>query len=214
MSEDTARPTCFASTLLGTFLLIGILAPIGSSVSGTDLALHQIPTLVCLLYLVLGFRRHPYDRVSYGLIFLFMVIHTIGARYLYSNVPYDDWSEALFGFRPTEYFGHTRNHFDRFVHFVFGLWIFRPARQLVEQRTRSSYVMRALLAVAIIVTIGALYEILEWAIAVGLAPETAERYNGQQGDMWDAQKDQALALVGALIAWAVGWTVKTLKKSR
>lgn len=212
MNEDATRPTRFASALLGLFLLIGILAPIGSSVGGTDLALHQVPTLVCLLYLVLGFRTQPYDRVSYVLIFLFMVVHTIGARYLYSNVPYDDWSDALFGFRPTEQFDLARNHFDRFVHFVFGLWIFRPARQLVDQRTRSSDLMSALLAIAIIVTIGAVYEILEWGIAAVLAPETAERYNGQQGDIWDAQKDQALALVGAMLAFAVGWAAKALRR--
>ena len=33
-----------------------------------------------------------------------------------------------------------------------------------------------------------------------MAPETADRFNGQQGDYWDAQKDMALALAGALVA--------------
>ena len=34
-----------------------------------------------------------------------------------------------------------------------------------------------------------IYEWIEWLIAIGLSPEQAESYNGQQGDMWDAHKD-------------------------
>ena len=48
----------------------------------------------------------------------------------------------------------------------------------------------------------ALYEIFEWALALGMAGDVAERYNGQQGDMWDAQKDMALAALGAFVAAA------------
>lgn len=43
------------------------------------------------------------------------------------------------------------------------------------------------------------YELIEWAIAVGLSPEQAENYNGQQGDMWDAHKDMLLATIGAIL---------------
>jgi putative membrane protein len=43
------------------------------------------------------------------------------------------------------------------------------------------------------------YELIEWAIAIGLSPEEAENYNGQQGDMWDAHKDMLLATIGAII---------------
>ena len=48
-----------------------------------------------------------------------------------------------------------------------------------------------------------LYELFEWGIATTLSPEAAEAYNGQQGDMWDAHKDMALALVGGIIAAAM-----------
>ena len=53
-----------------------------------------------------------------------------------------------------------------------------------------------------VLAIGALYEIFEWMLTLGLSPEAAEQYNGQQGDMFDAPKDMALALLGALI-WMI-----------
>jgi putative membrane protein len=55
-------------------------------------------------------------------------------------------------------------------------------------------------SVQVVVSTGALYELFEWLVAVSLAPGAAEAYDGQQGDMWDSQKDMAIALLGALIA--------------
>ena len=46
-----------------------------------------------------------------------------------------------------------------------------------------------------------IYELFEWGIAVSLSEGMAESYNGQQGDMWDAHKDMALAMLGSLMAW-------------
>ena len=43
------------------------------------------------------------------------------------------------------------------------------------------------------------YELIEWWIAMGLSPEDAENYNGQQGDVWDAHKDMFLATIGAIL---------------
>ena len=43
------------------------------------------------------------------------------------------------------------------------------------------------------------YELFEWALTLVLSPEDAEGYNGQQGDMFDAQKDMALAMLGSTL---------------
>jgi putative membrane protein len=48
--------------------------------------------------------------------------------------------------------------------------------------------------------VSAAYEVFEWALAVIAAPDFAEKYNGQQGDFWDAQKDMALAMAGSSLA--------------
>ena len=56
------------------------------------------------------------------------------------------------------------------------------------------------LSITIVLSLGALYEILEWIIAITFSVAQAEAYNGQQGDLWDPQKDLALALLGAMVA--------------
>ena len=56
-----------------------------------------------------------------------------------------------------------------------------------------------------------LYELFEWGLAMVLSPRNADAYNGQQGDVWDAQKDMSLALLGAGLALLVAW-VRGVKK--
>ena len=59
------------------------------------------------------------------------------------------------------------------------------------------------MAVMAVMCTSLVYEWAEWGIALMLSPDAAEAYNGQQGDVWDAQKDMALASLGALIAMCV-----------
>jgi putative membrane protein len=66
----------------------------------------------------------------------------------------------------------------------------------------------AFAAVDIVLSTSALYELFEWAIAMTLAPGAAEAYNGQQGDMWDAHKDMAVATVGAILGVVAARTGK------
>jgi putative membrane protein len=45
-----------------------------------------------------------------------------------------------------------------------------------------------------------LYELIEWLSAVMFGGDLGAAFLGSQGDEWDAQKDMALASLGALIA--------------
>ena len=63
--------------------------------------------------------------------------------------------------------------------------------------------MAAIVSIGFALSVGALYEIFEGLLTLMVAPEMADGYNGQQGDMWDAQKDMGLAFVGSLLA--AGW---------
>ena len=47
-----------------------------------------------------------------------------------------------------------------------------------------------------------------------MAPDWADRYNGQQGDIWDPQKDMALALLGATLSTLVSAWFQTLRRSK
>jgi putative membrane protein len=129
-----------------------------------------------------------------------MVLHLIGARWIYSYVPYDEWFRIVTGFSPNEIFGSSRNHYDRFVHLMFGLMIFPPLKEIYIKWFNIPSRLAGLLSFLTILGFSLVYEVFEWGLTLVLSPEDAEDYNGQQGDIWDAQKDMALAMSGALIS--------------
>jgi putative membrane protein len=163
------------------------------------LILQHTPTIVAVLALVAVQNRLQVSRLSYMLILSFLCTHLLGARYLYSLVPYDDWLEPLLGVRITDYFGWKRNHYDRLVHFLFGLCIVTPSWRFSWRILALNVWWSAAVAFSIIMTASAVYEVIEWLIAVTQSAMTAESYNGQQGDVWDPQRDMALAGLGSLI---------------
>ncbi|OZI76006.1 MULTISPECIES: DUF2238 domain-containing protein [Bordetella] len=145
-------------------------------------------------------RWFAFSRVSYTLIFLFLCLHAVGAHYTYSLVPYDDWWRALTGHGLNEALGWRRNHFDRLVHFSYGLLLAYPIREIflrvVEVRGFWGY----LLPLDVALSTSALYELIEWGAAAAFGGELGAAYLGTQGDVWDAHKDMALAACGACIA--------------
>ncbi len=167
-----------------------------------ELLLQHVPTALFLVTLVAVRRRLGLSQVSLALILIFMTLHLLGARYLYSNVPYDAWTTGLFGSSVSEWFRFARNHYDRLVHFGYGLLLAYPAREVLARRLKLDGSWSSCLAVQFVMATSMLYEIGEWGVAVAFAPDWADRYNGQQGDMWDSQKDMALAMAGALVSVA------------
>lgn len=145
-------------------------------------------------------RRWPLSNASVGWLGAFTLLHLFAARWTYSSVPYDAWGQAAFGFSIDTALGFDRNMFDRLVHFASGLCFARP---LVETGMRYGGLTRrmaALMMVLAVLAIGAVYEIFEWMLTIGMNAEAADQYNGQQGDMFDAPKDMAMALLGSLAA--------------
>ncbi|GAB4136622.1 MAG: DUF2238 domain-containing protein [Planctomycetaceae bacterium] len=165
-----------------------------------DFLLQHVLTVIALIATVAIVRRYHLNRISFTAIFLFLGLHLVGARYLYSNVPYDDWARWLTGSTISERFGWERNHYDRLVHFCYGVFLAVPIFEILSRHVRLPHVWAAVLTVDIILSTSALYELMEWGVAVFLAPEAAEAYNGQQGDMWDAHKDMTLAFLGAVFS--------------
>lgn len=165
-------------------------------------ALHSSLTVAGLIALYLVDRRWPLGTGSFAAVCGFIALHCIGARWLYSNVPYEQWSQALLGWSPGAAFGWQRNHFDRLIHLLYGL-CFTPATMQLARHAwpRLTFRQAFVLAVMAVMCSSLVYEWLEWAIALLLSPEAAEAYNGQQGDMWDAHADMLLATVGSLLTW-------------
>ena len=174
-------------------------------------ALHSSLTVVGLIWLVLHDRRWPMRSGDFIAICAFIAIHCIAARWLYSNVPYDDWLRAVAGWSPQAAFGWERNHFDRLIHLLFGLCFAPMLAAHARQRWIVSVAQGFALAVLAIMAVSLIYEWLEWAIALLLSPEQAEAYNGQQGDAWDAHMDMLLATLGALACWP--WIDRTPRQT-
>jgi len=151
---------------------------------------------------------------SFVLIVGFMLFHIIGARWIYSYTPYDIWIKSLSGFSINAYFGFHRNQYDRLVHFLFGLMMLIPLREIYSRWINCPRKILTLLAFLTILSLSMLYEVFEWSISIFLSPEDAEAYNGQQGDYWDAQKDMVLAILGALTMVLILYFNSKRQKSR
>lgn len=169
--------------------------------------LQHIPTVLALAALAVLARRRSLSDASFFCLTLFLLFHILGARYIYSYVPYDRWSRALLGIDLTSAFGFQRNHYDRVVHFAFGLLWVRPVREVCERWFQVPPKFARYTAVEFVLAFSLVYELFEWGLTMVLAPEDAAAYNGQQGDMWDAHKDMSLAFLGALLGLA-GMAVK------
>lgn len=175
-------------------------------------ALHHSLTLIAVAVLVPLQRRGVLPFRSVALTLAFLALHTVAARWIYSYVPYDDWLDALFGVRLSGLFGWRRNDFDRLVHLSYGLLLAPVMLAYLADRRRWKLRWATLAAVDIIVSTGALYELFEWCVALVLAPEAAEAYNGQQGDVFDPQKDMAVAALGAIIGVAVTLLIRSRQR--
>ena len=144
-------------------------------------------------------RRFPLSNVSHTLIVAFLALHTIGAHYSYSEVPYNEWFKAVFG-RPLH---EGRNTFDRLVHFCFGFLLAYPIRELFLRVARVRGFWGYYLPLDVTMSLSMVYELIEWAYAVIAGGDTGTAFLGTQGDEWDAHKDMALATLGGLITVVV-----------
>jgi len=141
---------------------------------------------------VLTYRRFRFSNFAYVLLTVFFVLHAYGAHYTYSETPAGDWvRDAL---------GHNRNHYDRLVHFMFGLLASPAMWELLRRVTGLRPGWAYVLTVHVMLAWSGLYEIIEAVVAMIVSPELGAAYNGTQGDEWDAQKDSALAAAGAVLA--------------
>ena len=164
-----------------------------------DFAIEHILTAAFLGLLIWTRRRFPLSNLSYTLIFLFLALHVVGAFYTYSEVPYQRWAAAI-GVDIDGLFGFKRNQFDRLVHFSFGLLLAYPAREVFVRIAKVRGFWGYYLPLDVMMSLSMVYELLEWGVAVVMAPDVGQSYLGTQGDEWDAHKDMALASLGALLA--------------
>lgn len=150
-------------------------------------------TTFALSMLALTYRRFNFSDTSYTLILIFTLLHVYGSQYTYSENPLGDAFKDLLNLE--------RNHYDRFVHFSFGLLAWYPLFDFFRNHFKWPGWICKMLPVSILLSFSALYEIVEWAVAEYFFPEQGMAYLGTQGDAWDGVKDMALAFSGTILAW-------------
>lgn len=168
-----------------------------------DWALENSLVVVFVLILALSHKTFPLSRVSYSLIFIFLCLHEIGAHYTYAKVPYDQFFMANFGFNLNELMSWERNHFDRLVHFSFGLLLAYPIREVYCRIADSKGFWSYFFPLELTMAASMMFELFEWGAAEFFGGDLGVAYLGTQGDIWDAHKDMALASLGALLAMSI-----------
>jgi putative membrane protein len=157
--------------------------------------LEVVPALIAIAVLAATRSRFPLTRLAYWLILAHALVLMVGGHYTYARVPVGDWFAELLDLR--------RNHYDRLGHLMQG---FVPAIVVREVLLRLTPLRRgawlALLVLCVCLAISALYELIEWWVAL-LSAEAAESFLGTQGDLWDTQADMLFCLLGAMASLAL-----------
>lgn len=157
-------------------------------------ALENVLLVIFVITLWLTHQRLQLSKASYICIALFLILHVIGAHYTYAKMPLGLWAKDFFGF--------SRNHFDRVAHFGFGFFLAFPVCELLLRFSGIRRAWSIWLTPAIILTTGGFFEILESIAAEIVAPGKGVEWLGGQGDEWDAQNDMLSAFLGSLAMMA------------
>lgn len=180
-----------------------------SAITTPDLlnwATENMLTLSLLICLVAFYNIFRFSDTSYTLIFLFLLLHVYGSQYQYPDAPVGEWLKQQFNL--------NRNHYDRLVHFGFGLLLSYPMHDVLVRGYKVKRFLSYLLPIEFVLSLGALYELIEWAVADLLykGNEQAMDFLGMQGDIWDAQKDIALGLLGSVITMSIVFLLRSSRK--
>ena len=178
--------------LLSVIALLCVATAINPTAGRINWLLEVGPGLAGILILILLHRRFPMSHMVYCCVFCHMLILIYGGYYTYAETPLGNWAKDVFGF--------SRNHYDRVGHIALGVF---PAFIIREVLLRQTPLKKGgwlyFIIISIVLAVAAFWEILEWWVALGTAPEVGTAFLGAQGDIWDAQWDMLLALVGAMV---------------
>lgn len=195
----TPQPFRNNRTLQGLVLWLALLWVITAiePFNRRDWLLENLLVFIYAALLVASYRRFAFTNLSYLLFGLFLSLHMVGAHYTYSEMPTGFWLQSTFDL--------DRNHYDRVVHFTYGLLNAYPFRDIFMRAAGVRRSWSYFMAVVAVLAFSAFYEFLEAIIAVIVSPELGEAYLGTQGDIWDAEKDTFLAFIGAIISMSIVW---------
>ena len=194
LSSRVHRPNTFLIRLVGVFFLLWVFTFLFTS-DRTNWLIENLLVIVLTPMVVLKLSAWGLQRATYYFLFAFATLHVIGSQYAYASVPFGIWLQDTFHL--------LRNPYDRMVHFSFGFLIAFPLQDIIIQKYKVSGWRQYIMPVEIILSLSAFFELIEWFIGGVLMPDCEKTYVGTQGDIWDAQKDMAMALLGAFLIMGI-----------
>lgn len=180
----------FLAILISVIALWSGLNPADRAVWYAEVA----PIFLVFGLLVASYSRFQFSHLAYLLMSFWLIMHLIGAKYTFANVPFD-WANRLL----SPFLGEERNHFDRVAHYIIGFYSFPMAEWLLRTR-KCGFGVAFFFSLFFIMSVAASYEIIEWQYAVIEGGNAGIEFLGSQGDIWDAQKDMLADTLGALTA--------------
>jgi putative membrane protein len=193
VSRDLLLHARFPLALLALYAVVAFATLWAPPAGRLSWALEVGPGLILVAVLAGLYRGLPLSHFVYGCVFLHLLVLTYGGYYTYAMTPLGNWARDTFHL--------ARNHYDRVGHLALGVFPSFLAKEILLRRTplrRGPWL--TFLVLSVILAFAAFWELLEWWVALLVAPDVGVAFLGAQGDPWDAQWDMFLALVGAAIA--------------
>ncbi len=178
--------------LLGFYALIFAFSAFEPSSRSVWIA-EIIPVVLILAGILVISRRFAFSSTAYLFMFIWLCLHTIGAKYTFAEVPFD-WFNNLID--------SDRNNFDRVAHFSIGFFAYPIAEYLYKNQYCNKWIA-GLFGLFALMSTAAGYEIIEWWYAELAGGDDGIAFLGSQGDIWDAQKDMLCDTLGALFSLTV-----------
>ncbi|WP_158125833.1 DUF2238 domain-containing protein [Vibrio fluvialis] len=195
----------FPKSLIGftlAYALVFVFSAIAPSSRAVWIA-EILPAMLILAWIWWVSSHQRLSKTAYFLMFIWLTLHTIGAKYTFAEVPFDWFNQLI---------GSERNNFDRVAHFAIGLYAYSIAEYLIRRQLANRWIAGAF-ALFCIMSIAAGYEIIEWWYADLAGGEEGIAFLGSQGDIWDAQKDMLCDTLGAITAlFIMSWQCRMQPK--
>jgi putative membrane protein len=196
------KTNSFIHLLIAAFILCWFIMYF-NCIDVQDWFIENILVFVYSIYATVTYRKLKFNNTSYLCIFLFLLLHTYGAMYAYTQNPIGEYFQNTYQLQ--------RNPYDRIVHFSFGFLLAYPLYDILKNKLLVKGKWQYILPVNIITSLACIFELIEWTVAELTTKETGETYVATQGDVWDAHKDILLAIMGAVITMVFVSIYKTKK---
>ncbi len=187
----------FPHILLGLYIVefvVLAVAPFNRAVWWAE----NIPVMLAVLILLATYRVYRFSNTAYALMAFFLMFHTVGGHFTFERVPFDVVNNIISGGWLDFLFPEGRNNFDRVGHFLVGVFAYPIAELALAKKWVHNKWTAIALGIFALGFWGALYEIIEMVYAISEGGASGAAFLGSQGDIWDAQKDMLLDILGAL----------------